>query len=128
MEYTGSYGPPEAILVCLVCSTYWHKYVHARFGSMDAAPDAKRARIDEPEKTEEVGTMPKDLRETIEKALGALGEVEHKKRSRKKGAEPVRPKCRPNEDLTHESTETKLFALASPIESIKSAAMPSAPN
>lgn len=64
----------------------------------DAAPDAKRARTG--------GTMPPELRESIEKSLDALGQIELKKRSRKKGAGPVQAQCRPPEDLIHDKIET----------------------
>ena len=58
--------------------------------------DAKRARA----------ALPAALREEIERALTAIGEVEHFKKSHKKGAGPVPSRCLPPEDLVHEKSET----------------------
>ena len=42
----------------------------------------------------------------IERSLAAIGEVEHQRKSHKKGPGPVRPRCLPPEDLVHEKVET----------------------
>ena len=65
--------------------------------------DAKRARTSEPAA---VGGLPAPLREGIERALLAIGEVECHKKSHKKGAGPVPARCKPPEDLVHEQAET----------------------
>ena len=61
--------------------------------------DAKRARTSEP-------ALPAALREEIENALTAIGEVDHYKKSHKKAAGPVPSRCLPPEDLVHEKAET----------------------
>ena len=61
--------------------------------------DAKRARTSEP-------ALPAALREEIESALTAIGEVDHFKKSHKKGAGPVPARCLPPEALVHEKAET----------------------
>ena len=61
--------------------------------------DAKRARTGEP-------ALPAALREEIENALTAIGEVDHYKKSHKKAAGPVPARCLPPEDLVHEKAET----------------------
>ena len=61
--------------------------------------DAKRARTSEP-------ALPAALREEIERALLAIGEVDHFQKSHKKGAGPVPARCLPPEDLVHEKSET----------------------
>ena len=61
--------------------------------------DAKRARTSEP-------ALPAALREEIERALTAIGEVDHFQKSHKRGAGPVPARCLPPEDLVHEKAET----------------------
>ena len=61
----------------------------------DDSPE-KRARVE--------GTMPADLREKIENALDALGDVEFKRRSHHKRG-PIAARILPDEDLVHEKGE-----------------------
>ena len=71
----------------------------------DDGPYAKRARttdIDEAPK----GTMPDELRATIEASLAAIGTVEYHRRPHRKGPGPVQPRTVPPEDLVHEKVET----------------------
>ena len=58
------------------------------------APEAKRQRTG--------GTMPEELKVRIEQSLDAIGEVEFRKRSHKKGPGPMGARCLAPEDLVHE--------------------------
>ena len=58
------------------------------------APEAKRPRTG--------GTMPEELKARIEQSLDAIGEVEFRKRSHRKGSGPVGARCLAPEDLVHE--------------------------
>ncbi len=49
--------------------------------------------------------MPAELKETIEKSLASIGEVEAYKKPHRKGAGPVQPRCLPEDTLVHEKAE-----------------------
>jgi len=60
----------------------------------------------QPKRPRAGSALPQDLREKIEQSLAAIGEVEHRKKSHKKGPGPVGSRCLPAEALVHEKTET----------------------
>ena len=71
----------------------------------DDGPDAKRARTNDTDDAPK-GTMPDELRATIEASLAAIGTVEYHRRPHRKGPGPVQPRTLPPEDLVHEKVET----------------------
>ena len=70
-----------------------------------AQPEAKRPRVGASSAAPPSG-MPAELRETIEKSLAELGEVDYRTKSHKKRPGPVGPRCLAPEDLIHEKVET----------------------